>query len=104
MGPSLTHMLPIVPDPHRSGQDAAIRYPQSFPIKFMGDKRDGFVHAVTETARQFDPSFDAGTIELRESRSGRYLSVTIIVWATSRPQLDQLYRALTSHPMVKVVL
>lgn len=84
--------------------ESPIEYPLAFPIKVMGAKRDGFVHAVTETARRFDPTFDAATIELRESRRGNYLSVTITVWATSRAQLDALYQALTSHPLVKVVL
>ena len=55
-------------------------------------------------ARQFDPTFDAATIELRDSRAGNYLGVTITITATSREQLDDLYRALSSHPMVKVVL
>ena len=70
----------------------------------MGAKVDGFVHAITELARQFDPAFDASTIELRDSRAGNYLGVTITIKATSREQLDDLYRALSSHPMVKVVL
>ena len=65
---------------------------------------DGFVHAVTMVAMQFDPGFDAATIELRESRGGKYLGVTITVTATSREQLDELYRTLSTHPMVKVVL
>jgi putative lipoic acid-binding regulatory protein len=43
-------------------------------------------------------------VELRPSSTGKYLGVTITVRATSREQLDDLYRALTSHPMVKVVL
>ncbi|KRD49871.1 hypothetical protein ASE52_09205 [Acidovorax sp. Root275] len=85
-------------------KDSLIEYPSRFPIKVMGAKVDGFVHAVTELARQFDPSFDAGTIELRDSRAGNYLGVTITITATSREQLDGLYRALSSHPMVKVVL
>jgi putative lipoic acid-binding regulatory protein len=59
---------------------------------------------VTQIARQFDPTFDAATIELRDSSAGNYLGITITVTATSRQQLDDLYRALTSHPMVKVVL
>jgi hypothetical protein len=62
------------------------------------------VHAVTFIAEQFDPSFDASTLELRESSGGKYLGVTLNVTATSREQLDELYRTLTSHPMVKVVL
>lgn len=85
-------------------KDSLIEYPSRFPIKVMGANVNGFVHAVTEVARRFDPDFDASTIELRDSRAGNYLGVTITVTATSREQLDDLYRALTSHPMVKVVL
>ncbi len=85
-------------------KDSLIEYPSQFPIKVMGQKVDGFVHAVTEIAKRFDPYFDASTIELRDSRAGNYLGVTITVTATSREQLDDLYRALSSHPMVKVVL
>ncbi|KQR60279.1 YbeD family protein [Acidovorax sp. Leaf160] len=85
-------------------KDSLIEYPSQFPIKVMGQKVDGFVGAITETARRFDPDFDASTIELRDSRAGKYLGVTITVTATSREQLDDLYRALSSHPLVKVVL
>jgi putative lipoic acid-binding regulatory protein len=85
-------------------RDSLIEYPCAFPIKVMGLKVDGFVHAMTEVAERFDPSFDARTIELRPSKGGNYLGVTLTVHATSREQLDDLYRALTSHPMVKVVL
>lgn len=87
-----------------AGQETLIEYPSAFPIKVMGAKVEGFVHAVTTIARQFDPTFDASTVELRDSSKGNYLGITITVTATSREQLDDLYRALTSHPMVKVVL
>ena len=85
-------------------KDSLITYPSRFPIKVMGAKVDGFVHAVTEVARRFDPAFDASTVELRDSKAGNYLGVTITVTATSREQLDELYRTLSTHPMVKVVL
>ncbi|MBS0507062.1 MAG: DUF493 family protein [Proteobacteria bacterium] len=85
-------------------KDSLIEYPSRFPIKVMGANVNGFVHAVTELAQRFDPSFDAATVELRDSRAGNYLGVTITITATSREQLDDLYRALSSHPMVKVVL
>jgi len=81
-----------------------IVYPSPFPIKVMGQRVDGFVHAVTLIARAFDPQFDASTIELRESKGGKYLGITITVIATSREQLDELYRTLSTHPMVKFVL
>ncbi len=85
-------------------KDSLIQYPSPFPIKVMGAKAEGFVHAVTQIAERFDPTFDAATVELRDSKGGNYLGVTITVTATSREQLDDLYRALSSHPMVKVVL
>lgn len=85
-------------------KDSLIEYPSRFPIKVMGAKVDGFVHAVTSIARQFDPGFDASTVELRDSKAGNYLGITITITATSREQLDELYRTLSSHPMVKVVL
>ncbi|KTT16559.1 YbeD family protein [Pseudacidovorax intermedius] len=95
---------PTTPGSTDPRKDSLIEYPSRFPIKVMGANVDGFVGAVTHIARQFDPEFDAGTIELRDSKAGNYLGVTITVTATSREQLDELYRTLSSHPMVKVVL
>jgi putative lipoic acid-binding regulatory protein len=84
--------------------ESLIEYPSKFPIKVMGNRVEGLVHAITRIALQFDPDFDASTIELRESKGGKYLGITITVNATSREQLDELYRTLSTHPMVKVVL
>ena len=55
-------------------------------------------------AQHFDPTFDPSTVETRPSRAGNYLGVTLTITATSREQLDELYRTLSTHPMVKVVL
>ncbi len=84
--------------------ESLIEYPSRFPIKVMGNKVDGFVAAIVSITRQFDPDFDESTIELRPSKAGNYLGVTVTVTATSREQLDELYRTLSTHPMVKVVL
>ena len=85
-------------------KDSLIEYPSLFPIKVMGLHADDLVHNITQLSKEFDPFFDATTVELRPSSTGKYLGVTITITATSREQLDDLYRALTSHPMVKVVL
>ena len=85
-------------------RDSLIDYPCAFPIKVMGLKVEGFEIAMVEIAQRHDPGFDATTLEIRHSKGGNYLGVTLTVRATSRAQLDDLYRALTSHPMVKVVL
>ena len=91
--------LPEIP-PERS----LIEYPSAFPIKVMGAHVAGFTEAVVAVARQFDPTFDAATVESRPSKGGKYLGLTITITATSREQLDELYRTLSTHPMVKVVL
>ena len=85
-------------------EQSLIDYPSQFPIKVMGAHVEGFVEAIVSVAQQFDPSFDAASVEKRPSSGGKYLGVTITVTATSREQLDELYRTLTTHPMVKVVL
>ena len=59
---------------------------------------------MTEIVVKHAPDFDPGTVEMRPSRKGRYLSVTCIVRATSREQLDALYQELCDHPAVVMVL
>jgi putative lipoic acid-binding regulatory protein len=85
-------------------EQSLIEYPSQFPIKVMGAHVEGFVEAIAHVAKQFDPGFDAATIEQRPSKGGNYLGLTITITATSREQLDEIYRTLTTHPMVKVVL
>lgn len=85
-------------------EQSLIEYPSDFPIKVMGAHVDGFAEAIAIVAQGFDPGFDPATIEQRPSKAGNYLGLTITVRVTSREQLDELYRTLSSHPMVKVVL
>ncbi|HEV2610243.1 MAG TPA: DUF493 family protein [Noviherbaspirillum sp.] len=84
--------------------ESLIEYPSDFPIKIMGVTQDAFAQTIVDVILQYDPTFDAGKLEMRPSSKGTYLSLTATVRATSREQLDNLYRALSSHPMVKVVL
>lgn len=95
---------PVNPPPDIPPEQSLIEYPSKFPIKVMGLHVDGYVEAIVMVARQFDPEFDAQTIERRPSKAGNYLGLTITVTVTSREQLDELYRTLSTHPMVKIVL
>lgn len=83
---------------------AGLQFPTAFPIKVMGRRVDAFAQEVVAVVRAHAPDFDASTLEMRTSKDGNYLSVTATINATSRQQLDDLYRALTSHPLVKIVL
>ena len=70
----------------------------------MGATRDGFAQAIVEVVLRHAPDFDAANVEMRPSKAGNYLSLTCTIRATSKPQLDALYRELTAHPWVKIVL
>ena len=84
--------------------DSLIEYPCDFPIKIMGVMQDAFAQTMVDVVSTYDAEFHAGKLEMRPSTKGNYLSLTVTVRATSREQLDNLYRALSSHPMVKMVL
>ena len=85
-------------------EQSLIEYPSQFPIKVMGLNVDGFADAVVQVAQHFDPGFVAESVETRPSSGNKYLGVTVTITATSREQLDEIYRTLTTHPMVKMVL
>ncbi|MFA6312406.1 MAG: DUF493 family protein [Sterolibacterium sp.] len=70
----------------------------------MGAKQDGYAQAILDVVLRHAPDFDAARMEMRPSSKGTYLSLTCTVRATSKAQLDALYRELSTHPMVKVVL
>ncbi|HEX7748664.1 MAG TPA: DUF493 family protein [Bordetella sp.] len=85
-------------------EESLIEYPSDFPIKVMGRHHPDLAQTLTEIVLQFDPDFDPATVEMRPSKGGNYLGLTFTVRATSREQLDALYRALHAHHMVSVVL
>jgi len=83
---------------------AALAFPTAFPIKILGRKEGRFAQSVMEIVRRHAPDFEPATMEMRPSRQGTYLSLTVVVNATSREQLDALYQELCDHPSVVMVL
>jgi len=96
-------MEPIMTDPIEPTESLLV-FPCSFPIKVMGRTQDGFAQAVVAIVQKHVPDWQPSTMEMRASKAGNYLSLTCTINATSREQLDDLYRELNSHPMVAMVL
>ena len=84
--------------------ETLIEFPCDFPIKVMGETHVDFTNEIIKIIQRLVPEFDLSKIEMRGSSGGKYISLTCTVYVTSKPQLDSIYRALTSHPMVKVAL
>jgi putative lipoic acid-binding regulatory protein len=84
--------------------ETLIEFPCDFPIKVMGEAHTDFSSEIVKTIQQKLPSFNASHVEMRGSSGGKYISLTCTVHVTSKPQLDDIYRALSAHPMTKFVL
>lgn len=84
--------------------DALLKFPCDFPVKVMGAARADFAQAVAGVVLRHAPDFGPARMEMRPSKAGNWLSLTCTVRATSKAQLDALYRDLTGHPWVKIVL
>lgn len=85
-------------------EDTLLEFPTDFPIKIMGERRDDFAQAMVDLVLRHAPDFRPETVEMRASSKGNFLSVTCTVRATSKAQLDALYRDITAHPWVKMAL
>jgi len=91
------------PEPNRPAAGSFV-FPTDFPIKIMGPNRLDFEPQMIAIVRSHAPDLDISTVEVRQSRAGNYLSLTVTIRAQSRAQLDAIYLELTRHPWVKVVL
>lgn len=86
------------------GDESLWQFPCDFPIKIMGAADPGFPSLVVALVRDHAPDLDETRVGVLASRTGRYQSVTVIVPARDRAQLDAIYRTLSAHPQVTLVL
>ena len=84
--------------------ETLLSFPCDFPLKIMGAAIPEFRARVLEIVLRHAPDLDTATVVERPSTGGRYLSLTVVVNARSREQLDALYRELTACELITVVL
>jgi len=85
-------------------EETLLEYPCLFPIKVMGNNHTNFENEVVMIVREHVPDLGEGAVKSKPSRTGKYLAVTITFTATSKAQIDTLYRAIHAHPDVKIML
>ena len=83
---------------------ALLTFPCEFPVKVMG-RHDSDLRAVAQAIieRHAGPMADSAVRE-RSSTDGNFLAVTFLVPASSREQLDTIYRELTACKSVLMTL
>ena len=85
-------------------EESLLEFPCDFPLKIMGRMEAGFAQEIVAIVKGHAPDFDESSLQMRPSSKKNYLSLTCTIRATSREQLDNLYRELCDHPAVVMVL
>ena len=76
-------------------EEILLEFPCRFPIKAMGRSDSGFRDRVTMIVLAHADLWPGEPVRTTASRAGNYLSVTTVIEATSREQLDSIYQELT---------
>jgi len=97
--PKYDSNLPVIPH-----DQSLVEYPSDFPLKIFGAQHPEFAQSVLDVVSRHAPDFDAASMEMRVSKTAKYISLTCTIRATSRTQLDAVYQELCDHPLVKMVL
>jgi putative lipoic acid-binding regulatory protein len=81
-----------------------MEFPCEFPLKIMGRDTPEFHSIARELVEKHSGPVADDAIQTAVSRNGRFVSITITVNARSKEQLDAIYRELTAHDDILMVL
>ena len=70
----------------------------------MGKNVPEFSQVICDLLLSMSPGFDVACVDMRPSSKGNYLSLTCKVYVNNQDELDNIYRALSGHELVSVVL
>ena len=79
-------------------------FPEPFSIKVMGRNTADFEALMLALILPHLADQSGIETKSRPSKDGNYLSLTVTIQAQSREQLDAIYRALSAHELVLMVL
>ncbi len=81
-----------------------LEFPCDYPIKVIGKEHPSFREITLEVVARYDAELDLNRVEERSSRKGNYLSITVWITATGKPQLEGIFEDLKATGMVTMVL
>ncbi len=84
--------------------ESALEFPCEFPIKMMGRDSPEFRATARALVEKHVGAVADDAVQTALSRNGNFVSVTVTITATSRQQLDDIYRDVTGHADVLMAL
>lgn len=85
-------------------KEAKLEFPCEYGIKAMGVTHPEFDSIVVSIVRRHVADIKEGAVTTKQSSGGKFTSVTVDFYVTSREQLEAIHRDLISHEAVKYVL
>jgi len=85
-------------------EDSPLEFPCEYPVKAMGLAGDEFEILVVSIISCHVSGLWEGAVQTRPSRGGKYVAVTVTVWAENRAQLESIYKDLHADERVLMLL
>ena len=89
---------------NNTNSEDIFNFPCEFPIKAIGKNNDNFQQLILELIQVHIETIHPKQITVNPSKNNKFLSVTIRILATSKPQLDAIYTDLHNHNLVLYTL
>mgnify|MGYP001105562076 CR=1 FL=1 len=81
-----------------------IEFPCKYPIKVLGDAHPDLNQHVVKVMNTHAPTIKESDLSSKNSSQGKWQSITLIITATGKPQLDAIFTDLKTSSRVKMVL
>lgn len=93
------------PPPADASQgETLLEFPCKFPVKAMGRSDEGFEAMVTGIVLAHAEMYAGEQVTTNSSGAGKYTSVTVVIEALSKDQLDRIYQDLTDCEHILLAL
>ena len=88
----------------QASEETLLEFPCEYPVKAMGETHPQFEGIVIEIIQRHAGKVSDEAVNSKQSSGGKYTSITVVIEANSKKQLDALYQELSAHEAVKYVL
>ena len=83
---------------------AILEFPCCYPLRIIGFTDKDLPSRVSSIIKRHSPAFTSSNLEIRESRSSRFMSVRVSLQAQSASQVESICEDLLADRLVKLVI
>ena len=85
-------------------ESTLLEFPCHFPIKIIGQNAQTMQDEITNIILKYFPDTPADKIKSTPSAKGNFISITASLYVLDKLTLDNLYKEVSKHPQIKMVL